>query len=264
MNISEAVLLIECLMQGARAVEGNYIFEEMADFEDDNMNIFICSYIKPSQWLATTSLCNALRLRAIQVGEHRFSQVNILQLQYHFVYLRYPDPFWSQHDLGPLSKDRPGLLFERHSARIRKLSHSRTPEPASAGHRSKENSNYTLSEVHFEECRLSMSLYLYGKGGEFRLVIVGDKGAHVDLAPSLPFDKRHASSSLRFDPTPMGHLAGLTHFLVNLVHLLDTWHRGWKDTLDKIDYIVGFEVSTLVHENPPLQVLWKGNIFRYQ
>lgn len=150
--------------------------------------------------------------------------------------------------------DQPGLLFERHSAKIRQLSHSRPLETAGGGLRNELMSYYEVSEVHFEECRLSMSLNLYGKGGEFRLVIVGDKEVHVDVKPSLPLEERHASSSLRFDPSTMGRLACLTHFLVNLVHFMDTWHRGWKEMLDKIDEIVGFEV-TVILENLPFRRL---------
>lgn len=243
-DLDEAVLLVECLTQGA--VKGDDGLDDTYMFEKLNMEIFISSYTKPSYPMARPCLCVTSRPRALQVGGRRLPQIDILHLQYHLVYLRYLPTYRWERDLESLSEDRPGLILERHSAKIRQLSHARTPGAASSGHTSKRSSNYTLSERRFQECRLSMSLYLYGKGGEFRLLLVGDAGAEVNLNPSLPFEERHASSSLRLEPNSLGHLAGLTHFLVNLVHLIDTWHEGWKETLNKIDDIVGFEV-TMVH-----------------
>lgn len=248
MRIDEAVLLNECLIQGA--VIGDEGLYDLFVFEEDNARVFISTYARPSYPMATTNLCITSRTRAMQVGGRRLPQIDILHLQYHLVYLRHLTQPLRHTGHASLSEDRPGLILERHSAKIRRLSHPRTPGAKSAGQTRKRNSDSELSEEHFEECMLSMSLYLYGKGGEFRLLLAGDKGALVRLSPSLPFEERHASSSLRFDPNSLGHLAGLTHFLVHLVHLMDTWHEGWKETLDKIDDIVGFEVI-MVHEPPP-------------
>lgn len=257
MHIDDAVLLIECLMQGA--VESDDPRYDTSILERFNAQVFIYSYVKPSYLLATRKLCITFRIQDMQVSGRRLPQINILHLQYHLVYLRHLPNLWRRHGFAALSHDRPRLILERHSAKIRRLSHSRTPEGDSAGQESKESSEYELSEERFEEFRLSISLYLYGTGGEFRLVVTGDSGAEVNLNPSLPFEKRHARSSLRLDPNSLGHLAGLTHFLVNLVHLVDTWHAGWKDMLNKIDDIVGFEV-TIIHKPSPFQVLSKANI----
>lgn len=182
-------------------------------FENLNAKVFISSYIKPSDSLTTRSLCNVFQI------ERCLPQIHILHLQYHLIYLRW------QHRLESQSKNEPGIILERHLAKIRQLSHVCTPKTAIAGQTGKENLNYELSKKHFEECRLSMLLYLYGKGGEFRLVLVGDSRAQVNLKPGEPFEKRHGSWSLRLDPNSSGYLAGLTHFLVNLVPLVDTWHE---------------------------------------
>lgn len=253
MQIDEAVLLVECLMQGHYNVDTTHY--NIPSVGENDIFVFFCSYARPSYRWATTSLCKAFRMRAIFDGR-LLPQVNILYLQYHLVYLRHVVKHsWLKAIVGRF-EEPPRLIFERHSAKIRQLSHSRTPGTASEGQTSQQTSNFELSEEHFEECRLSTSLNLYGTGGEFQLVLLGDVGAHVNLNPSLPFEERHANSSLRFDPNSLGHLAGLTHLLVNLVHLMDTWHEGWKETLNEIDDIVGFEVN-MVHEKPPYQVLWK-------
>lgn len=252
MRIAEAVLLNECLTQGG--VIGDEDLYDLVVFEEDNARVFISTYARPSYPMATPNLCITSRTQAMQVGGRRVPQIDILHLQYHLAYLRYLTGPLRHTGHASLSEDQPGLILERHSAKIRRLSYSRTPGAKSAGQTSKRNSDAGMSEEHFEECMLSMSLYLYGEGGEFRLLLAGDKGALVRLSPSLPFEERHASSSLRLDPNSLGHLAGLTHFLVHLVHLMDTWHEGWKETLNKIDDIVGFEVI-MANEPPPTPFL---------
>lgn len=256
MRIDEAVLLIECLMQGAVEVD----VTQRPSREELDMLVF-CSFIRPTHRLARTSLCRISRIRALHFGGRRLPQSSILHLQYHLVYLQNVDNFHcvDERFWPSPAKDMPRVIYERHPAKIRQLSHSRTSRPSSTEQTSRQNSNYELSETRFDECRLSMSLHLYGKGGEFQLVLVGDEGAYVDLTPSLPFEERHVNSSLRLDPNSLNHLAGLTHFLVNVVHLMDTWYEGWKQTLDKIDDIVGFEVA-MIHDTSSFQVLWKANI----
>lgn len=260
MHIDEAVLLIECLMQGA--VAGDDALHNTSDIERVYAQVFIGSYVKPSCRAATRSMCETFGVRALQVSGRRMPRFDCLHLQYHLEYLSHLSESGWQRDLEVLSGDRPGLRLERHSAKIRQLSHARTPGSANAGQTGKGDTNDALSEEHFKECRLSISLYLYGKGGEFRLLLVGDKAALVDLNIPWPFEERHARSSLRFDPNSLGHLAGLTHFLVSMVHFWDTWYEGWRETLDKIDDIVGFEV-TMIQENHPLGVRYKANIVWY-
>lgn len=244
MRVAEAVLLIECLLQGDIQVEDvNY---DMSSFEEHNMHVFVCSYIKPSRSEATISLCDTYGIQAMHFGGRRLPELDILHLQYHLVYLTYVPILFQARKLESLSKDKSKLILERRSGKIEQLSHSQPQRAAVAARRLKPQPSYEVPE-HFEECRFSTSLQLYGKGGEFRLVLVGDAGARVNFDPREAFEENKTSSSLRFDPNSLGHLAGLTHFLIILVHLLDTWYEGWKETLNTLDSIVGFEV-TIDHE----------------
>lgn len=246
MRIDDAVHLIECLKQGA--VRSDDSHHTMMSFEGVGMTSFISSYTKPSVGSAKTSFCDTLNILDMQIGGRRLLANRILKLQYHFVCLDHV-PKKSHKIYESPDEHCPEFLLERHSAKIRRISHAPTTAATGAGRTSLWNSKDGPSEDYFTEYRFSTSLNLYGSGGEFRLVLVGDTRERDIYGRQLDFVQLNGHSSLRFDRNCLGHLAGLTHFLIAVAHFMDHWSDAWERTLKKIDDIVGFEVS-MAHGSP--------------
>lgn len=240
MTIGEAILLIECLMQGA--VTGDDHNSTMYNFEAASAKNFIAIYTQRLNGFSGTAWCDAVSTRDMLVDGRRLPTTTLLNVQFHLVCLEWAGT--NKRKRMSLSEHFSGLILGRHSAKIRRLSHSRTTSTAGKGRISTQNSNDKEMEDYFTEYRLSTSLYLYGQGGDFRLVLVGDPGALTKFNPQTEY----ATSSLRFDSRALDHLAGLSHFLVAMVHLMDVWYKKWEMTLRIINNIVGFEVK-MTHGN---------------
>lgn len=161
MKIDEAVLLIECLLQGYVIGDGDGVLRDylMRFIDLGSTHIFLTSYTRPSNHSARTSWCDVASIGTMRVGGRRLPMTVILNLQYHIVHFEHGVEL-SKPIHFSLSEHGPGLILERHSARIRRLSPSRTTGAADTGRTSTQNADDEPSEVHFTECRLSMSMYL--------------------------------------------------------------------------------------------------------
>lgn len=170
---------------------------------------FILSFSNPSHPLAKRSLCSPL----FRIGS--------LVLQYHLSYFTPIEPI----HLILSSIGNEGLVLERQLVKLRRVSHIRT---TSDDEKPSENQ-------YFAEQVLSVSLMMYQPHGTFRLVALGGEENLLDLSDQVPW--RNSLS-----PSSLGTAAGLTHFLNALFWMGETWNRGWNNTLDMIDTIVGFQV----------------------
>jgi hypothetical protein len=101
----------------------------------------------------------------------------------------------------------------------------------------------------FEERMLSLSLLIY-QHGTFRLVALGDKGAKVRVDKGSAFEGDEENRIPYIDPHTLGKAAGLSHFLITLAWMIETWQNGWSRTLNAIDEIVGFNVSSMFTDYP--------------
>lgn len=97
-----------------------------------------------------------------------------------------------------------------------------------------------------EERALSASLLVF-PCGTFRLVILGDEGVPVDQ-PQI--SNKAMWKRIGIYPWNSGKGAGLSHFLVALFLLLEAWHRKWNATLNAIDGVISFKVSTHFNQCP--------------
>lgn len=157
---------------------------------------------------------------------------SIVVLQYHLSYFAHV----GLEETLTTSPESEGLLLKRQVAKIGRLTHAKNFDDDHASR------NRELADQYFRERVLSVSLTMCsGDGGVFKLIVLGDKGAQLDATQQDAFCSWE--NKLRMGPGGLGTLDGLSHFLIALTRLVETWHRGWSATLDAIDEIVGFTVS---------------------
>lgn len=228
LDISTLTFLAECCVKGSNydmVYEGHdcaMVNEERA------FQKFILSFSNLSHPLAKRSLVDL-----------RYGNGPRLGLQYHLSHLA---PVGLAEDPMPLLETE-GLVLERQFFRIRRVSHVSIP------HGDKKMDD----EQYFEERILSVSLTMNQHLGTFYIIVLGDKGAKVDTGNEklLPFPSTEPNKkSSPIDGEALGTGAGLSHFLIALVWLLETWYQGWNETLDAIDDIVGFHVSLSLMDTP--------------
>lgn len=214
MDLDTLILLARCFF-GSKLGHGlwYHVPERFA------LQHFILTFSDLYHPLAEPSLC--------EVFPH-----SIVILQYHLSYFAPVGP----EETSITSVESEGLLLKRQVAKIGRLTHSNNGDHDRSS-RSKE-----LADQYFRERVLSVSLTMCsGDGGIFKLIVLGDKGAPLDATRHDAFCS--CENKLRMGPEGLGTLAGLSHFLIALARLVETWHRGWSATLDAIDDIVGFTVS---------------------
>lgn len=153
----------------------------------------------------------------------------MLILQYH---LSYFTPIEAADILRP-SNDIEGLILGRQFAKLRRVSHSST-----TSHDGKPSEHQ-----HFAEQILSVALMIYKPHGTFRLIALGGNGVSRDFFKSFNYARIDPENRLVIHPDLLGRAAGLAHFLNALSWLIRTWDKGWNDTLDTIQAVVGFQVS---------------------
>lgn len=191
---------------------------------------FILSFSNPFHPLAKRSWRKPLR-----ADRRSKAPPPIIAYQYHLSFF------------APVTSNLPpqeieGLVLERQSARIRPIAHDSTQE----GH------GISTKEQHFAERVLSISLMVYGEPGTFQIVALGDRGYPLEIQGAISKGERLLGVEPRSSAeTPA---ACLTHFLITLHALLDIWNRGWEDTLDAINDIVRFNVSSWPINPPPERV----------
>lgn len=219
MDINAIAFLAECFYKDCPG--------ESRRNEDQAFQQFIVSFSNISHHLAKRSLH-----RVYFTGS---SGLPRLALQYHSSHLA---PVGSVGIPTP-SLETEGLVLERQVFKIRRVSHVLTQ---SCGEKSHE-------DQHFAERILSISLTM-NQHGTFQLVALGDIDANVDTDEDKEYAFRKDKKTLDLDLYALGKETGLTHFLIALIWLMETWNQGWNDTLDGIDDIIGFHVSPGVHILP--------------
>lgn len=193
-------------------------------YEQQDFQRFILSFSNLSHPLATRSLQTVH-----YPGE---SRVNLSALQYHLSYFA---PIEAAGIPTP-SLETGGLVLDRPFFKIRRASHH-TVHPPSRG-------EYPDEEQHFVERVFSISLMTYGQLGTFQLVVLGDIGANVNMNTFQGWALEPNENPLGLECDSLGTAVGLSQFLIALAWLVQTWNQGWNDTLDAIDEIVGFHVSS--------------------
>lgn len=223
MDINTLTFLAKCYLK-----EFNYDNNDMVN-QQRAFQLFIVSFSNLSHPLAKRSLVNL----SFGIGPSRAR----LRLQYHLSHLA---PVGSADLMSSLETE--GLVLERQFFKIRRVSHV----PTQHGDTKAEDEQY------FEERILSLSLTMDQRLGTFYLIILGDKGANVDTGqPKAMAFNEMPEIKPHLDEVALGTVAGISHFLQALACLLETWHQGWNKTLDAIENIVGFHVSSSL-ENPPI------------
>lgn len=213
MNAKEIVFLAECFLRefsGVSCSNGG---------TGEAFQSFVLSFSNLSHPLAKRSLSRV----------HPEPQRNhiLLECQYHLNHFAPISP--SSH--SGTSPETEGLVLERQFYKIHRVSHSLT----------KSGDENSTREQLFVERVVSVSLTMHETSGTFQIVTLGDTGATHLKGGWGPFGKR--PETLNIECNALGTAAGLSHFLIATVRIIETWNQGWTDTLDAIDDIVGFNVS---------------------
>lgn len=227
MDISTLMFLAQCFIKGRHC--------DMVNDESSSQEL-ILSF--SNLILSFSNLSHPLAKRSLVDASHRNSPSGTrLGLQYHLSHLALVR---LAEDLMP-SLETEGLVLERQFFRIRRVSLI----PTQGGDKKMDDEQY------FEERILSVSLMINQHLGTFYIIVLGDKGANVhtgglkDFAPAGT-DKK----SSHIDGKALGIGAGLSHFLIALEQLLETWYQGWNESLDAINDIVSFDVSLSLTDTP--------------
>lgn len=222
MNIKEIVFLANCFFSESSgfSCSSGQTYSDHRGPGRTAFRSFVLSFSNLSHSLAKRSLS---RVHLEPPRGHM-----LLECQYHLNHFAPISP--SRHSGASLETE--GLVLERQFYKIHRVSHGLT----------KSGDENSTREQLFVERVVSVSLTMHETSGTFQIVTLGDTGAkHLKEVLGLPFGK--GQETLNIECNALGTAAGLSHFLIATVRIMETWNQGWTDTLDAIDDIVGFNVS---------------------
>lgn len=215
------IMAIASVLQLARSLFGDHMDEDTytEDAQCSVFESFLLSFSDLYHPSADHCLCNVLAepIVTLQHLMSHFSPVDALEI-------------------SPTSVRAEGLQLRRQIAKISRATHAQRKD------RNRLDAAEESSDQYFTERVLGAALVMSSmSGGAFQLVILGDNGAPVEI--NIVTESLCEQNRLQIDFVALGKLAGLAHFLITIVFLADTWYKGWQDTMDTIDDIVGFIVS---------------------